>query len=471
MSVSKHGKFYRVSYRAPGHPSVIHESYQTAEEAHLRDTQIKLQKMQGCFVPPAAMIDPISDPELYRKTVTLSKLMERYLTDYGEKVWAPNTLDSACRMVNNYILPFLGEVPLCQLTTLRLEQYYDDLLKQPAVVQAGHQPRLVTHSTVKEVHKHLRCALNQGIRWGLLEGTNPTEAVLLSKSAPHQRTFWSAEEASLACSQVQDPVLRLCLLFALLCSMRIGEILGLTWDCVHIDDNIATQVAPCLRVKKELQRTSKAAVDSLRAAGRDPIFYAFPEQKVTSPNTTVLVLKTPKTQSSIRTIYLSSVMISELKRTKAEQEALKAADPDYCDFGLVVAQETGRPFEAGTISDKLHTFAKEVGLPSVVFHSLRHTSTSVKLKLSGGDIKAVQGDTGHSQSNMVTDLYSHSFDEDRRALSGRIDAAFFPDAQPAPAAGPIHAPTSSDPNIAKLMEALADQPDKVQSLMMLLGIQ
>ena len=49
-----------------------------------------------------------------------------------------------------------------------------------------------------------------------------------------------------------------------------------------------------------------------------------------------------------------------------------------------------------------------------MFHSLRHTSVTYKLKLNGGDIKAVQGDSGHSQINMVTDVYSHSIDDDRR---------------------------------------------------------
>lgn len=36
------------------------------------------------------------------------------------------------------------------------------------------------------------------------------------------------------------------------------------------------------------------------------------------------------------------------------------------------------------------------GLPDVVFHSLQHTSVTYKLKLSGGDIKSVQGDSGHA---------------------------------------------------------------------------
>lgn len=39
---------------------------------------------------------------------------------------------------------------------------------------------------------------------------------------------------------------------------------------------------------------------------------------------------------------------------------------------------------------------KEANLPNVVFHSLRHSSTTYKLKLNHGDLKATQGDTGHS---------------------------------------------------------------------------
>ena len=48
----------------------------------------------------------------------------------------------------------------------------------------------------------------------------------------------------------------------------------------------------------------------------------------------------------------------------------------------------------------------ELGLPDVVFHSLRHTSVTYKLKLSGGDIKAIQGDSGHAQAEMAALLTS-----------------------------------------------------------------
>jgi hypothetical protein len=49
-----------------------------------------------------------------------------------------------------------------------------------------------------------------------------------------------------------------------------------------------------------------------------------------------------------------------------------------------------------------------------------------KLKLNGGDIKAVQGDSGHAQVNMVTDVYSHILDDDRKKNAGSLTMTFNP---------------------------------------------
>ena len=61
----------------------------------------------------------------------------------------------------------------------------------------------------------------------------------------------------------------------------------------------------------------------------------------------------------------------------------------------------------------------------MVFHSLCHTSVTYKLKLSGGDIKAVQGDSGHAQADMVTEVYGHIIDENRRKNAERMENAFY----------------------------------------------
>lgn len=45
--------------------------------------------------------------------------------------------------------------------------------------------------------------------------------------------------------------------------------------------------------------------------------------------------------------------------------------------------------------------------------------------MTGGDIKSVQGDTGHAEAEMVTDVYSEIVDEDRRLNALKMEDDFY----------------------------------------------
>lgn len=139
-----------------------------------------------------------------------------------------------------------------------------------------------------------------------------------------------------------------------------------------------------------------------------------------------MVLKAPKTESSNRTIYLPNAVVEELKKVKIQQaEYKRLLGPEYHDYNLVVAQLNGHPYEHRVIDKQFSKLIVANQLRPVVFHSLRHSSTSLKLKLSRGNIKAVQGDTGHAEARMVTDTYAHGFDADRKLIAHEMDTGFF----------------------------------------------
>ena len=98
---------------------------------------------------------------------------------------------------------------------------------------------------------------------------------------------------------------------------------------------------------------------------------------------------------------------------------------NYYDYGLVIALGNGRPCEDRVIGQAFNRLKKKANLPDVVFHSLRHSSTTYKLKLNHGDIKATQGDTGHAQPDMVTEVYFHILDEDRKVNAQRFETGFY----------------------------------------------
>lgn len=205
------------------------------------------------------------------------------------------------------------------------------------------------------------------------------------------------------------------------CSLRLGELLGLTWDCVDISEEAMLRNRASIFINKELQRVRK---DSMKALGNKDIIAVFPES--TQKNSTALVLKKPKTPSSIRKVFLPRTVAEMLIKCKEEVDATRLALGDeYADYNLVITGRLGTPTEGARIEKALNELIAANDLPKVVFHSLRHSSITYKLKLNGGDIKAVQGDSGHAQAKMVTDQYSHILDESRVSNAHLLEEAFY----------------------------------------------
>ena len=173
---------------------------------------------------------------------------------------------------------------------------------------------------------------------------------------------------------------------------------------------------------KELARVSQ---DAIQAIGEKDILFMFP--RITkAKSTTRLVLKRPKTETSIRKVWLPKTLAYILRDWKQKQDKLKELmGEEYSDYNLVLALETGRPCEDRVIGNQFERLKKSAGLPDVVFHSLRHSSTTYKLKINHGDIKATQGDTGHAQATMVTEVYAHIIDEERKINAQKFETAFY----------------------------------------------
>ena len=174
-------------------------------------------------------------------------------------------------------------------------------------------------------------------------------------------------------------------------------------------------------VRELTQRVNRKALDELE---EKDVLVKFPT--ASSMTSTILVLKTPKTTRSVRKVYMPSAVARMLVEWKqAQDEKIELLGAEYQNYDLVFAGSLGMPTEASTINDALHRLIKEHDLPPIVFHSLRHSSITYKLKLNGGDIKAVQGDSGHSQAKMVTDTYSHILDDGRKNNALLFQEAFY----------------------------------------------
>ncbi len=429
--VERNNRFYVVYFYMTenGEKKQKWESFKAKADAVRRKSEIEYRQQVGSVV--------ISQCE------TVSDLLNEYIGMYGKTNWSLSTYASNVSLIENYIQPYLGAMKLEDITPRVLEKYYQSLLKAKAVPKCTDKKykkvdTFVTAETVRRIHKLLHSCFEQAVRWDLLL-RNPAQYANVPKSSSKQRAIWTAETLMKAADLCEDPKLKLAIHLAFACSLRIGELLGLTWSCIEISEESIQNGTAYVYVNKELQRVDR---ETLQKLDKKDVIFEFPV--LSEKNKTQLVLKKPKTATSTRKVFLPRTVAEMLRDWRRSQDELREAlGHEYTDYDLVFAGYYGMPTESSSITTEFQKLIKENDLPRVVFHSLRHSSITYKLKLNGGNIKAVQGDSGHAQAKMVTDQYSHILDDDRKVNAQLFEDAFYQKQHPIESDGGMFSPAAS----------------------------
>ncbi|MBP0974225.1 MAG: site-specific integrase [Oscillospiraceae bacterium] len=353
-----------------------------------------------------------------RSVLTVKELVALYIEQgNANRKWEASTLKSKESVNRNYITPYIGDALITELRPSDIQLYYNDLLTKPAA-RGNHQgdPGNVTPRTVREVQKILRPALMLAVKQGYID-SNPAIGAELPKEEKYEREQWTEDEFKTALRLCQDPEQRLMMQLMFSCTLRTGELLGLDWKDLHLHPK---EGKPYLQVRQELARLSQKAIDDTKTV----VYRIFPS--ATGRDTaTKLVLKKPKTDKSVRRIYLSATLAGKLAAHHEEQRKSPARSLDiYQDYGLVFCQDIGRPITHEMVAKRWKKFLGTTELREVGFYSLRHSGATAKLRASH-DIKAVQGDMGHSTTDMLMNTYAAIVDEERQKLADEMEQLLF----------------------------------------------
>lgn len=255
----------------------------------------------------------------------------------------------------------------------------------------------------------MRSAFEQAVLWECIS-RNPFHKAALPSMSTQEYQFLLPEQIAIFLRQCEETWLSLAVQLAFAGTLRKGEILALTWRDIDWRSN-------SIHINKTIKRVSR---ETLRTLNYRDVLYEF--APVLSSQKTALVLKAPKTISSNRKVYLPETLMATLLELYQGRNNVSISNdsPD-----LIFCYESGKPIQETTLTKHFHIALWKAGLPRVPFHSLRHSSITYKLALSGGDIKAVQGDSGHAQANMITERYSHIIEANRQNTSRRFEELFY----------------------------------------------
>ena len=212
-------------------------------------------------------------------------------------------------------------------------------------------------------------------------------------------------------------------------------------------------------INKSMQRVRKEALNQVDDGC---IIKVFPDKLERS--TTSLILKSTKTASSCRTIFMTSTLKEELKKWLNQLAADEMKDPTrYHDSGMLFRLPNGLAVEPVLIRKKFLKWQDAHSeFPRIVFHGLRHSSATYQLMISGGDVKAVQGTTGHATADMLVNTYAHIQQSSRVELGKKFEEGFYAKQE---SLSPQAVPAAGEPTISMtaLLELLKNADPEVKA--------
>lgn len=295
-------------------------SGKTQKEVAQKLRQITTEIDHGTYIEPC--------------TITVEGWMNEWYSDF---LVGPKESTKYCykRMMELYIIPVLGKVKLCKLTTPIIQRFYNGLSVPSDVCKKGLSPK-----SIKDVHGVLHQALNQAVANGMIH-INPSEACKLPKSQRMELTPLEGRQITDFLKEIKGHTHQYLYMIALFTGLREGELLGLTWDNVNLDKGF-------LIVKQQLRKSQEKGGE-----------YYF---------------STPKNGKQ-RTIALAKTVIEVFKLQKMKQSELKkqAGSAWNNKFNLVFTNAVGDRLSYRTVYDCYKRIVRKIGLPALRFHDLRHS--------------------------------------------------------------------------------------------------
>lgn len=289
-----------------------------------------------------------------------AQTVEKFLADWIANVVTPSvrprTLGSY-KWAVGHITTHLGKTKLAALSAQQI---------QAMLTRLGDA---LSPQSVKHVHTVLGTALGVAVEWDLL-GFNPAERVKAPRVPRVDRRTLSAEQGRKFLASVKGDRFEGVYLVALTTGMRLGEVLGLRWQDLDLDQGL-------VHVQVQLSYRTKD-----------------------------WSLVEPKSKRSRRTIRLLEGTVAVLKEHRRRQLEERLASPEWTDYGLVFTTSRGTPVSPTNMTRRyLKEALASAELPDMPFHGLRRTVITL-LNEQGMHPENVRDLVGHSTTALVLETYN-----------------------------------------------------------------
>ena len=329
----------------------------------------------------------------------------KFLSDWLEEVIRPNreplTYATYETFVRLHITPWVGRHQLVNLRPRQLQTWLNDLGKRCQCCSRGIDEarpvgkrkccaieqcceKVLADRTISDIRNCLRSALSQAIMEELIT-SNVAKMVRLSSGRRRRKVAWSSDEARQFLEHVRPTPLYAAFILVLIMGLRKGEVLGLTWADLDLEEG---ELVP----RNQLQRVGGN-----------------------------LLHKRVKTEESENALPMPELCVAALKVRKARQDADQenAGEAWQDKLGLVFTSRYGAPIEPRNFNRYFDGHMERAGVNRITVHDARRTCASLLVDLDVHP-RVIMAILRHADVKVTMEVYAQASSKATREALKRL---------------------------------------------------
>ena len=319
--------------------------------------------------------------------LTFKEFIEIWEERHNKKL-ALTTSSANRKLLKNRIEDIFSGIPLKKITPEMIMKFVYEL--QQTKNEKNHDQYL-SATTVFKHFNLLNLMFNKAVEWKLL-AENPCQRIPRSnwpKPEYHRFPIWQEKDLEKFLSIIESLPLnsrnikhKTMFYIALLTGARKGELGAITWNDIKWDEK-------AVHVTKSAKYIDSKHVE----------------------------ISKPKTEKSIRNVYVDDYTLALLRQHKIYQDAYLEKNQYENPHGFVFLATRRRNDELVPVTPSclylwLNKLSAENNLPHITVHSLRHMAATYALN-RGAALTTVQAMLGHTNIR-TTSIYLHTLDSQRK---------------------------------------------------------
>lgn len=366
-TITKRGESYRIrvsdGYTASGKQVMRSMTWTPAPGMTERQIQKELNRQAVLF----------EEARSVSASIKLEKFIDQWLTERVDGKLKESTREKYHR-ISRTVKKEIGHLRMDKITKRNVQLFINSLESD------GRNQITKGRLSSKSVHDYLSfvsSVCSYAIELNMIK-ENPAKGIKIAPNGIQEAQddkCYTLEEAQqfLELLQNEPPLRKAFFVCAIYAGLRKGEILGLEWK----DIDFETRILSICRIAE----------------------YTVSKGHYTD---------TPKTKTSIRSIFMPDEMIMALKERQEEQKKDRESVGDrWKETDRIFTDMEGGTLGSSSMYNWLVRFCEKTGMRRVSLHSFRHLNATLLIS-NGVDVKTVSALLGHAQTSTTLNIYSHA---------------------------------------------------------------